>query len=789
MPDVRVAPSAATRGRVTASQVPRASIAFNLVEIRCLWPIFLEADESTLRKFLRGDLVLIPGEFAAGFSNVGSKPDDAAVRRCSSFTSPYPHRLPIHSNLVPYFLMRPGFNPRPSQWIFSCGTMPLVGGFSWGSQFPPFFHSAAVPPLFSPCPVSPQCSRFLMYSSLRSSDIMPSRPFTTRTPRQPSPRNFPSSFVLFTDNPSYSSSLGYRIQPWPRNVCDFRVAPRVLVPRIFLHNLYTRRRLLQAGRRSACDASYITAVNHLFLHPGERRGSELVCQVGGEDRGRVDLSRAGSTQSVDTALALSWAESRVGERSSPVPYRTEYNGLSDNVEGHKKSTPPPNLGHQDLRFAFARHLRHLLVEMRRSINSVTCRWMIEKEVSVSVNPCLIINRRETNRVKDGPARKQYLRHRDMIPNGWTGCGEGESSKSMLSFHHHQGEQGSIPGQVTLGFFQVGIASDDAAGRWVFSGGLTYSQPLQSNITPFSPHSTVFGFQSLVRAVHIQQIHLPGASRRATIAATGSFSALKSEGAGGSDIATTDFRTVDASVAGESYPGDYCPPECLSGSTNEIVTSHKGKGRQGETTNFLKWCESRLLPNILSPSVTVLDNAPYHSARENKPPTMSSTLTAMRNRKSELLVKVRLHQQPPIYTVDKLFTSQGPTVIRLLPYYCDLNRIEYIWSMVKSRVANKNVCSVVVTPFESRRATSCGYNSSHPVWHVLYECLQNIHGDSLPLLLQSFHELSNGFWPRLTSPHPAIQFVPQIIYRVEVGALVGPVQSANIVVGVPLHSSP
>ncbi|KAJ8874343.1 hypothetical protein PR048_025189 [Dryococelus australis] len=96
----------------------------------------------------------------------------------------------------------------------------------------------------------------------------------------------------------------------------------------------------------------------------------------------------------------------------------------------------------------------------------------------------------------------------------------------------------------------------------------------------------------------------------------------------------------------------------------------------------------------------------------------------------------------------------------------------------------NVCSVVVTPLESRGATSCGYNSSHPVWHALYECLQDIHGNSSPL--QPFHELSNGFWPRLKSPRPTIQFVPKMFYRVEVGALGRPVQSANIVVGVPLH---
>ncbi|KAJ8873906.1 hypothetical protein PR048_024742 [Dryococelus australis] len=112
----------------------------------------------------------------------------------------------------------------------------------------------------------------------------------------------------------------------------------------------------------------------------------------------------------------------------------------------------------------------------------------------------------------------------------------------------------------------------------------------------------------------------------------------------------------------------------------------------------------------------------------------------------------------------------------------LNRCTFIHYRPKSNWALvHNVCSVVVTPLESRRATSCGYNSSHPVWYALYECLQDIHGDSSLFLLQPFYELSYGFWPRLTSP-PAILFVPKMFYRVEVGALGGPVKSANIVVG-------
>ncbi|KAJ8888270.1 hypothetical protein PR048_007757 [Dryococelus australis] len=67
-------------------------------------------------------------------------------------------------------------------------------------------------------------------------------------------------------------------------------------------------------------------------------------------------------------------------------------------------------------------------------------------------------------------------------------------------------------------------------------------------------------------------------------------------------------------------------------------------------------------------------------------------------------------------------------------------------------------------------------------HALYDSLHDIHGDSSPFPLQPFHELSNGFWPCLTSPRQAIRFATKKFYRLEVGALGGPVQSANIVVG-------
>ena len=41
-------------------------------------------------------------------------------------------------------------------------------------------------------------------------------------------------------------------------------------------------------------------------------------------------------------------------------------------------------------------------------------------------------------------------------------------------------------------------------------------------------------------------------------------------------------------------------------------------------NVVKWIEQKLLSNIPNNSVIVMDNAPYHSVQENKPPTKSNS---------------------------------------------------------------------------------------------------------------------------------------------------------------------
>ncbi|CAH2035866.1 unnamed protein product, partial [Iphiclides podalirius] len=41
-------------------------------------------------------------------------------------------------------------------------------------------------------------------------------------------------------------------------------------------------------------------------------------------------------------------------------------------------------------------------------------------------------------------------------------------------------------------------------------------------------------------------------------------------------------------------------------------------------------------------------------------------------------------------VEELLTAHGHEVLRLPPYHCDLNPVEKIWSLVKRKVADKNV---------------------------------------------------------------------------------------------------
>lgn len=118
--------------------------------------------------------------------------------------------------------------------------------------------------------------------------------------------------------------------------------------------------------------------------------------------------------------------------------------------------------------------------------------------------------------------------------------------------------------------------------------------------------------------------------------------------------------------------------------------------------FEKWFKE-FLPKLNPNSVIVLDNAPYHSVKEEKLPTKSwtkSDIQAWLNAKcidwqpdmlkSELMEIVNNQRSRfNSYRIDKLAAEAGHTVLRLPPYHCELNPIELIWSQMKGYVARRN----------------------------------------------------------------------------------------------------
>jgi len=125
-----------------------------------------------------------------------------------------------------------------------------------------------------------------------------------------------------------------------------------------------------------------------------------------------------------------------------------------------------------------------------------------------------------------------------------------------------------------------------------------------------------------------------------------------------------------------------------------------------STNYRRWLEEKLIPNLPAGSIVVIDNAPYHTVQENKSPTTSSRKSDIidwltRNNiqfdsgltRNELLRIVKQSKPKPIYTVDRILRERGFQVLRLPPYSCDLNPIELIWNLLKQKIAAHNVSSV------------------------------------------------------------------------------------------------
>ncbi|XP_029679990.1 uncharacterized protein LOC115245703 [Formica exsecta] len=118
--------------------------------------------------------------------------------------------------------------------------------------------------------------------------------------------------------------------------------------------------------------------------------------------------------------------------------------------------------------------------------------------------------------------------------------------------------------------------------------------------------------------------------------------------------------------------------------------------------FLEWFE-KILPSLEDNAVIVMDKAPYYSMKLEKIPNTSwkkAAITEWLESKGKTadttMLKVELLQIVDLikdnynkYVIDETAKTHNKTVLRLPPYYCELNPIEMVWSMVKGYVKSYN----------------------------------------------------------------------------------------------------
>ncbi|XP_076643316.1 uncharacterized protein LOC143353694 [Halictus rubicundus] len=125
--------------------------------------------------------------------------------------------------------------------------------------------------------------------------------------------------------------------------------------------------------------------------------------------------------------------------------------------------------------------------------------------------------------------------------------------------------------------------------------------------------------------------------------------------------------------------------------------------QMNASNFEKWLSEKLLPNIAPRSVIVMDNAPFHSVWENKPPSKESRKEVMirwlaeneipyteNMKKSKLNEIIRQNKRAVgTFKADELIKLSGHDVLRLPPYMCNLNPMELAWAKIKRIIRENN----------------------------------------------------------------------------------------------------
>ena len=119
-------------------------------------------------------------------------------------------------------------------------------------------------------------------------------------------------------------------------------------------------------------------------------------------------------------------------------------------------------------------------------------------------------------------------------------------------------------------------------------------------------------------------------------------------------------------------------------------------------HFEEWFRDKLLPNVPSNSLIVMDNASYHSRRCEELPVKNWTKKRMiewldekgipyppKALKSEIFSIIQGLNLTPRYVVDEMARAAGHEVMRLPVAHCTLNPIEMAWAQVKGHIKTNN----------------------------------------------------------------------------------------------------
>lgn len=110
----------------------------------------------------------------------------------------------------------------------------------------------------------------------------------------------------------------------------------------------------------------------------------------------------------------------------------------------------------------------------------------------------------------------------------------------------------------------------------------------------------------------------------------------------------------------------------------------------------------MLLSLEEPSIIFIDNAPYHSRQIDKMPTQANKkqeiINWLRDKgenvddsmlKIELLKILKNKKKPKRYVIDEMAAEYGHIILRIPPYHCQYNAIEFIWAQVKGHAARCN----------------------------------------------------------------------------------------------------